>query len=163
MSRRVLVAGVGNVFRGDDAFGCEVARSLLSRILPPGVRVKDYGTRGHDLAYAMLDGYDAVILVDAVLRDGEPGTLHTLEIDPADPGGDDPLGTHGIDIPSACRLARAVGGTPPPLYLVGCVPADFGGDEGTMGLSASVAAAVEPAADRVEALLADLLAESPRA
>ncbi|MBA4062760.1 MAG: hydrogenase maturation protease [Isosphaera sp.] len=164
MSRRVLVAGIGNVFRGDDAFGCEVVRLLVGRALPPGVRVRDFGTRGHDLAYALLDGYDAVILVDAVRRDGEPGSLHTLELDPADPGGEDPPGTHGVDLPGACRLVRAMGGTPPPLYLVGCVPADFGGeDEGAMGLTDPVAAAVEPAAARVVALLAELLAEPARA
>src|SRR5271165_3610783 len=76
---RILIGGIGNIFFGDDAFGVEVARRLSGRPLPEGVRVVDFGIRGLDLAYALLDPYDAVILVDAVPRGGQPGTLYVLE------------------------------------------------------------------------------------
>ena len=76
---RILIAGIGNIFLGDDAFGVEVARRLVRRRLPDGVRVVDFGIRGLDLTYALLDGYEAVILVDAAPRGGPPGTLYVLE------------------------------------------------------------------------------------
>jgi hydrogenase maturation protease len=156
VSRRVLVAGVGNVFRGDDGFGSAVVRRLAGRALPAGVRVIDFGTRGHDLAYAVLDGYDAVILVDATRRGGPPGTLYTLEPSPDDfPAG--PVETHGVDLPAVFRLVRAMGGSLPPLRLVGCEPADLGpDDEGAFGLSRPVAAAVDHAVELVEATIADV-------
>lgn len=78
---RILVAGIGNIFLGDDAFGSEVARRLQSRPLPDGVRVVDFGIRGFDLVYALLDNYDLTIFVDATPRGGEPGTLYTIEPD----------------------------------------------------------------------------------
>jgi hydrogenase maturation protease len=156
VSRRVLVAGVGNVFRGDDGFGSEVVRRLARRDLPAGVRVIDFGTRGHDLAYAVLDGYDAVILVDATRRDGLPGTLYVLEPTPDDfPAG--PVETHGVDLPAVFRLVRAMGGSLPALRLVGCEPADLGADdEGAFGLSRPVATAVDRAVELVEATVADV-------
>lgn len=153
--RRVLVAGVGNLFRGDDGFGPEVARRLAATGLPPGVRVVDFGTRGHDLAYALLDGYDAVILVDATRRGGPPGTLYALEPAAADLAG--PGGTHGVDLPGVFGLVRAMCGTLPPLRLVGCEPAELGpDDEGAFGLTPPVAAAVGRAVGLVEEIVADL-------
>src|ERR1700719_105979 len=79
---RLLIAGVGNIFLGDDAFGVEGAQRLARRPLPEGVRVVDFGIRGLDLAYALLDGYEAVVLVDAAPRGGRPGTLYVLEPEP---------------------------------------------------------------------------------
>ncbi|MGH7848434.1 MAG: hydrogenase maturation protease, partial [Candidatus Binatia bacterium] len=73
---KILVAGIGNIFLGDDGFGVEVARELAKRKLPESVRVVDFGIRGFDLAYALLDGYDLTILVDAAPRGGLPGTLY---------------------------------------------------------------------------------------
>ena len=81
MSPTILVAGIGNIFLGDDAFGSEVARRLLLKPWPAGVRVEDFGIRGFDLTFALMDGYDAVILVDATPRGGVPGTLYTIEPD----------------------------------------------------------------------------------
>src|SRR5215831_17666462 len=81
--KRVLIAGIGNIFFGDDAFGCEVAAELLKRDLPEGVTVADFGIRGYDLAFAVMDGYDATILVDASPHGEVPGTVYLLEIDPA--------------------------------------------------------------------------------
>lgn len=157
---RILVAGVGNIFRGDDAFGCEVVRMLITRPLSPAVRVVDFGTRGHDLAYALLEDYDSVVLVDAIDRGGEPGTLATLELEPDPIGqGTRSLNPHGVDLPAVFDLVRLMGGTLPQLYLVGCKPAEFGtAEEGTMGLSEPVAAAVDEAIHRITAIVDRLLA-----
>src|ERR1044072_7226323 len=75
----ILVAGIGNIFLGDDAFGCEVVKRLAGRAWPDNVKVIDFGIRGFDLAYALLDGYDVTILVDATPRGETPGTLYTIE------------------------------------------------------------------------------------
>jgi hydrogenase maturation protease len=150
------VAGIGNLFRGDDGFGPEVARRLAVQDLPAGVRVADFGTRGHDLAYAMLDRYDAVVLVDAARRGGPPGTLYTLEPTPADLAAG-PVETHGVDLPGVFALVRAMGGSLPLIRLVGCEPADVGpDDEGALGLSAPVAAVVDRAAELVRTVVAEL-------
>ena len=79
MTDRVLVAGIGNIFLSDDAFGVEVAHRLSGRALPDGVRVEDYGIRGMHLAYDLLEGYDALVLVDAVPMGEPPGTLAVIE------------------------------------------------------------------------------------
>lgn len=153
---RILVAGVGNVFRGDDAFGVEVVRRLLARPRPEGVRVADFGLRGHDLAYVVLDGYDLLILVDAIRRDSAPGTLSTLELDPNAVMRVEATGGHGFDLPAAFRLVRDLGGVFPRVYLIGCEPAELGPeDEGLMELTAPVQKAVEHAVRVVESLLAD--------
>lgn len=162
---RILIAGVGNIFRGDDAFGVEVVRRLARREWPAGVRVFDFGTRGHDLAYAVLDGYDGVILVDATARDSPPGTLYAIEPAPNELAKPALFGAHAVDLPGVFAMVRAMGGTLPPLYLVGCEPAELGpDDEGTMGLSEPVAVAIESAVALVEALVARLVAaEAARA
>jgi hydrogenase maturation protease len=160
---RVLVAGLGNVFRGDDAFGVEVVSRLLARPRPEGARVADFGTRGHDLAYALLGGYDVLILVDAAPRNGPPGTLSALELDPAEVMRSAPAGGHGIDLPAAFRLVCELGGAFPRVRLVGCEPAELGSEEGQMGLSEPVRNAVERAAELVEELIAEVCAECRRA
>jgi hydrogenase maturation protease len=153
---RILVAGVGNVLLGDDGFGVEVVRALANRALPEGVRVVDFGVRGFDLTYAILDGYEAVILVDATHRSGPPGTLYVVEPDPSVPS-EALLDTHGMTPERVLHLVRAMGGEPPLLRLVGCEPATFGDeDEPVMGLSGPVAAAVAPAVQLVEDLVARL-------
>src|SRR5262249_56961070 len=124
---RVLVAGVGNIFLGDDAFGVEVVRRLGRRPLPDGVRVVDFGIRGLDLTYALLDGHEAVILVDALPRGGEPGTLYVLEPEIGAPLGDaPPVEGHGMDPVKVLHLAAAMGGQVGRLLLVGCEPAPPG-------------------------------------
>jgi hydrogenase maturation protease len=155
---RVLVAGVGNVFFGDDGFGVEVARRLLMRPWPPTVTIRDFGIRGMDFAYALLAGYDAAILVDTVKRGREPGTLYVLEPEegPEPEGAPFPLDTHAMDPARVLRFVRAMGGEPGPLHVVGCEPATFGqdDDEPTMGLSPHVEQAVAPAIVIIEALIA---------
>jgi hydrogenase maturation protease len=163
MSRpRLLIAGVGNIFLGDDAFGVEVARRLASRRLPDEVRVVDFGIRGLDLVYALLDGYDAVILVDAVPRGGPPGTLYVLEPDaggPPDPaGGEVVFEAHALDPAKVLRLAASMGGRVDHLLLVGCEPGPpLEPEDMCLGLSAPVAAAVDEAAPLIESLVEKLL------
>jgi hydrogenase maturation protease len=158
---RVLVAGVGNIFLGDDAFGAEVAQRLTRRPLPDGVRVVDFGIRGLDLTYALLDGYEAVILVDATPRGGRPGTLYVLEPDrgvPEAQGAGLLVQTHGMDPVKVLRLAAAMGGQVDRLFLVGCEPTPLDEAEETpMGLSEPVRAAVDEAVSLVESLVARLL------
>lgn len=146
----MLVAGIGNLFCGDDGFGPEVVRRLLaSEDLPPHVRAVDYGIRGMHLAYDLLDGYDALVLVDALPGDGEPGELSVLDV------GEDDLGVGGFDPHGMAPVAvlaslTDLGGSLPPTYVVGCCPRDVG--EG-IGLSAEVEAAVPEAATVVRSLL----------
>lgn len=153
---RILVAGIGNIFFGDDGFGVEVSRRLAGRPLPEGVRVVDFGIRGLDLTYALLDDYDGVVLVDTVMRGGEPGTLYVIE--PEVPEEDElSVEPHGLDPNTVLAMLRTMGGEVRRLRLVGCEPAALGSDEElAMGLSAKVAAAVEPAADLVESVVAEL-------
>jgi hydrogenase maturation protease len=152
--KRILVAGIGNIFFGDDGFGVEVSRRLSARQLPEGVRVVDFGIRGLDLTYALLDGWDAAILVDAAPRGGTPGTLYVLEPEVED---DLPpsIETHGMDPRKVLALVREMGCTPPLLRVVACEPRPVC-EELEMRLSPEVEAAVEPAVALVEDLVAQL-------
>jgi hydrogenase maturation protease len=162
---KILIAGIGNIFRGDDAFGVEVVRSLSTRELPQGVRVKDFGIRGFDLAFALLDGYDVTILVDATSRGEAPGTLYTIEPDLANLEElrlrEPDLETHGMNPVRVLQLAQSMEGSIGRILLVGCEPETLGSEEeGQMGLSATVARSVEGAADLIESLVAKLFEES---
>ncbi|HWG47160.1 MAG TPA: hydrogenase maturation protease [Gemmataceae bacterium] len=157
---RILVAGIGNIFLGDDAFGVEVAQRLAQRPLPEGMRVVDFGIRGLDLAYALLDGYEAVILVDAVPRGEPPGTLYVLELArdelPVPAGA--MIETHNMDPVKVLRLAEAMGGKMERLLLVGCEPTPVDVYEDMQsGLSDPVEATVEEAIRLIESLVARLL------
>ncbi len=159
---RVLVAGVGNIFLGDDAFGVEVAQRLARRRLPDGVRVVDFGIRGLDLVYALLDDYEAVILVDAAPRGGPPGTLYVLEPEPGGVPGPDGAGLvaepHSLHPANVLRLVAALGGQVRRLLVVGCEPAAPGDvEEMSAGLSAPVRVAVDEAVPLVESLVSKLL------
>ncbi|MGB8770717.1 MAG: hydrogenase maturation protease [Candidatus Korobacteraceae bacterium] len=160
MSQRILIACVGNIFLGDDAFGVEVARVLAAHDFPKGVRVEDFGIRAFDLAYALLGPWDAVILVDAVPRGDVPGTLYTIEPDLgsiADAQTEDaPLDGHSMDPVKVVQLAQTMGSIPARLLIVGCEPADCGGEEGRMGLSEPVQNSVAAAADMVEELVGQI-------
>jgi hydrogenase maturation protease len=151
--KRILVAGIGNIFFGDDAFGVEVSRRLGARTLPEGVRVVDFGIRGLDLTYALMEGWDAAILVDAAPRGGKPGTLYVLE--PEVDGVPASIETHGMDPAKVLALLREMGGTPPVLRIVGCEPGTI--PEGfEQRLSPEVEAAIDPAVALVEDLVAQL-------
>jgi hydrogenase maturation protease len=125
----ILIAGIGNIFFGDDAFGVEVARQLSQRPLPEGVSVVDFGIRGLDLTYALLDDYSVVILVDAVQRGGQPGTLYVIE-PTLDRTTDAMSGflveAHAMDPVRVFRLASILGGQVERLLIVGCEPATTG-------------------------------------
>jgi hydrogenase maturation protease len=157
MTARVLVAGIGNIFFGDDGFGVEVVRRLAQRPLPEGVKVVDFGIRALDLTYALLDGYDMAILVDATSRGRAPGTLYLIEPEIGDGTGPalPAFETHGMDAVKVLERARAMGGALPTLRVLGCEPSVLGNLEtGEMGLSAAVEAAVEDAVAVVERLVA---------
>jgi len=154
--RRVLVAGIGNVFFGDDGFGVEVVRRLGARPQREGVQVTDFGIRGLDLAYALADGYAAAILVDAVPRGGVPGTLYVLEPEVSSSAMGALTDTHSLEPTKILGMVRTMGGRLPVLRLVGCEPAVAEDEDMTMGLSVPVAAAVDGAVDLVEALVAEL-------
>jgi hydrogenase maturation protease len=143
---RVLVAGIGNVFRTDDGFGSEVARRLAGLPWPDGVRVVDYGIRGMHLAYDLLEPWDTVVLVDAVPDRGAVGTVALVEI-PADAGGRASVDAHGMDPATVLATLAALGGRlPARTLLVGCQVADTGDG---MGLTPAVAAAVPVAVETV--------------
>lgn len=155
-TRRVLVAGIGNIFFGDDGFGVEVVRRLRERGVPDGVDIVDFGIRGLDLTYALLAGYDVAVLVDALPRGGAPGTLYVLEPDVAT-SSPPSIETHGMEPMKALRLANALVGRLPVVRIVGCEPAppaEVG--EMEMGLSAAAAAAVPEAIHIVETLVTQL-------
>jgi hydrogenase maturation protease len=152
----VLVAGIGNIFLGDDAFGVEVAQRLARGCLPHGVRVVDFGIRGFDLAHALLEEQDAsVVLVDATPRGGEPGTLYVIEpsLEDAATANIEP---HAMDPLKVLRLAWSMGARPKRVLVVGCEPRPLDDDElemGLMGLSEAVAAAIDPAVELVKTLV----------
>jgi hydrogenase maturation protease len=159
----ILVAGIGNIFLGDDAFGVEVVRRMAGLKLPESVRVSDFGIRGFDLAYALQDGYETTILVDACPRGKTPGTLYVIEPDLM--GGNDPeapqavVEAHAMNPMSVLRMARAMNIKVKNVLLVGCEPETLGGEEGQMGLSAPVEAAVDEAVKLVESLVNRILNE----
>ncbi len=159
---RILIAGIGNIFFGDDAFGSEVARRLMSRGAPDGVRVVDFGIRGLDLAYALTDGYDAAILLDTTPRGGSPGTIYVMEPEPGDAQSHEDadllIQTHGMDPSRVLRLAKAMGAMPRRVRLVGCEPGTLGTDEDpVMGLSAPVESAIGGAIRIIDSLVAEFL------
>ena len=158
---RILVAGVGNIFLGDDAFGCEVIRRLQLRVFPPEVRVVDFGIRSLDLTYALLDGYDSVILVDAVPRGEAPGTLYLIEADVKAPGLDvapAALDLHGMEPAQVLRAVSAFGGIVKQLLIVGCEPSlQTAGDDEFPEMCPAVQAAIDEAAEMVERLVKEQL------
>jgi hydrogenase maturation protease len=156
MSKRILVAGIGNIFLGDDGFGVEVVRRLAGRELPEGVEVVDFGIRGLDLAYALQEEYELVVFVDATPRGQEPGTVYLIEPE-IEEDGEVTLDTHGMDPVKVIKLSRALGAGPTRTLVVGCEPQvvvsgeDY--DDMLMELSEPVRAAVEEAVKLVESLV----------
>ena len=161
MTARILVAGIGNIFLGDDGFGSEVVRNAEIPPDDPSVRVIDYGIRGMHLAYDLLEEWDTLVLVDAVPSRGSPGTLHVFQADhEADAAADTESGSaapgvdaHGMDPSAVFASLRALGGSPPYTVVVGC---ETGSVEEGMGLTEPVANAVPRAARAVEEIVAAL-------
>jgi hydrogenase maturation protease len=158
---KIMIAGIGNIFLGDDAFGSEVARRLASRPWPAGVRVVDFGIRGLDLAYALCNGHDLTVLIDAAPRGGAPGTLYVIEPDVSDLSTADSspalVDAHSLDPLQVLKMARAQGAELNGIVLVGCEPGDLGGEEGRLGLTDPVEAAANEAIEVVESLVRNFL------
>src|SRR5271165_4498998 len=158
----ILVAGIGNIFLGDDGFGVEVVRRLATRRLPASVRVADFGIRGFDLAYALQDGYETTILVDAFPHGQEPGTVSVIEPDLEDIGSDATpqagIDTHGMNPMNVLHMADSMGAPLKGILLVGCEPAMLGPDEGQMGLSEPVEKAVNEAVNLLDSVITKILA-----
>ena len=151
MSGRILVAGVGNVFLRDDAFGVEVVKLLAERPQPPGVQIKEYGIRGVHLVYELLDGYELFVLVDAAPRGEPPGTVTVLEVELPSPGAQPVIDAHSLTPDAIFGLLSSLGGHPGRCLVVACEPAEI--DAG-MGLSDPVRAALPHAVRVVEEILA---------
>ena len=160
----ILVAGIGNIFLGDDAFGVEVVRRMAGLDLPASVRVADFGIRGFDLAYALQDGYETTILVDACPHGQAPGTLYVIEPDlkalDAPNAAPATVEAHAMNPMNVLRMAKAMNIDVRNVLLVGCEPETLGGEEGQMGLSPPVDAAVDEAVKLVESLVNRILNEN---
>lgn len=161
---QILVTGIGNIFLGDDAFGVEVVRRLQVRGLPNAVRAVAFGIRGLDLAYALQDGYETTIFVDAYPRGKDPGTVSVVEPDlnELEHQAEDFLQPHAMTPMNVLRIARTMNGGAKRILLEGCEPLNLGGEEGVMGLSPVVAAAVDVAAEKIVSLVHELLNDELR-
>jgi hydrogenase maturation protease len=153
VSGRTLVAGVGNIFLSDDAFGCEVVRMMAGRPVPAGVQVRDFGIRGVHLAYDLLDGCDLFVLVDAAARGEAPGTVSVIEVEVPgpDPSAGPVMDAHDLTPDAIFTLLGSLGGRPGRSLLVACEPADVSAG---MGLSGPVQEALPHAVRAIEEIIA---------
>ncbi|HLY71530.1 MAG TPA: hydrogenase maturation protease [Puia sp.] len=153
--KRVMIAGVGNLFMKDDAFGVEVVKKMMQKEFPEGVEIKDFGTGGLKLAYDLMKGYDGLILLDASKRGGSPGTLYVIEPDEKEFQSSleegDTIDPHGGDPLTVLRFVKAFGSWPAKVMIVACEPAST--DEFEMGLSDSVKASVDKAIEFVNEII----------
>jgi hydrogenase maturation protease len=145
MSGGVLIAGIGNIFQSDDGFGVEVANRLSERELPAGVRVEDFGIRGVHLAYELLEGYDGLVIIDAVPMEEPPGTLAIIDATDDDEDASTlPVDAHTMSPEVVLATLAGLGGSLERIFVLGCQPATL--EEG-MGLSPQVTAVVETAVE----------------
>jgi hydrogenase maturation protease len=160
--KHILIAGIGNIFLGDDAFGCDVARELAARELPAEVTVRDFGIKSYDLAYALAGNHDAIILVDATPRGDVPGTTYLVEIDPRELAEFEPESpdAHTMNPVNALKMAQSVAPVTAKIYLVGCEPAKLESEDGDIGLSEPVQRAIPQAIELIERVLIQELARS---
>ena len=158
---KILVAGIGNIFLGDDGFGVEVATRLAARSVGEGVRVTDFGIRGLDLAYALMDGPEVTILIDACPRDEAPGTLYVVEPNLSSFGSPNnspvAVDAHAMNPMAVLGMAKSMGAPLHRVLLVGCQPETLGPEEGQMGLSETVENSVNPAVELTESLITRIL------
>jgi hydrogenase maturation protease len=158
MTTRILVAGIGNIFLGDDGFGSEVVRNADIPQGDASVRVIDYGIRGMHLAYDLLEDWDTLVLVDAVPSRGNPGALHVFQADHESGSAATGMDSHSMDPAAVFASLRALGGNPPYTVVVGC---EAGSVEEGIGLTEPVAKAVPRAARAVEEIVAALSTSTP--
>jgi hydrogenase maturation protease len=156
--KQILVAAVGNLWKRDDGFGTAVAKRLREAEQPSGVSVADFGTSGLDLAYEVMRGYSALVLIDITRQGGTPGTLYVMEADPAsvelgiEDG--DIIDPHDMDPQTVLRFVKSVNGWPGKVVVIGCEPGEV--EEYGIGLTPEVEAAVETAARLVGETVAEL-------
>jgi hydrogenase maturation protease len=160
--KRVMIAGVGNMFLKDDGFGGAVIKKMHSRQFPEGVEVKDFGTGGLKLAYDLMKGYDELILLDASARGEKPGTLFVIEPDEKDFNADlmegGPIDPHGADPVTVLRFVKSIGSWPGKVMIVGCEPETV--DDFEIGLSCPVSAAIDKAVEMVDEILHEMYTDS---
>jgi hydrogenase maturation protease len=156
---KILIAGIGNIFHGDDAFGCEVIRELVNADLPPHITITDFGIRGYDLAYALNDGYDLAIMVDAVTCQKSPGTVCLIEPDlnRLNELAPETVDAHSLNPVAVLQMAQSVGALGKKLLLVGCEPASLENEDGELGLSDPVRQAVPEAVKLIQSLVTEAL------
>jgi hydrogenase maturation protease len=171
---KILVAGIGNIFLGDDAFGSEVARRLMDESLPPEVRIIDFGIRTYDLAYAIMDGYDVTVLIDITKQGRKPGTVYLIEPELNEAGSPGSGGAspypadanladaHSMDPARVLQMLRRFGNSPGKLYLIGCEPEILEAEDGQIGMSEAVENSVPQAIEWIKMLVSDLLQENPK-
>jgi hydrogenase maturation protease len=161
-TKQILVAGVGNAWLRDDGFGGAVAKALSERDLADGVHVMDFGTGGLDLAYEVMRGYDALILLDVSRQGGEPGTLYVMEASEEDVEGGiedgQMIDPHGMDPQTVLRFVKYVGGWPGRVVVIACEPAEV--EDVGFGLSEAVQASVERAVGVVLDTIAELASDA---
>lgn len=160
--KRIVIAGIGNIFLGDDGFGVKVVEELLRRSQPAGVSVVDFGIRSYDLAFALAAGYDAIILVDAAARGETPGTVSLIQpdISRARELDGEAVNAHSLNVAAVLQMAQSLGGRIGKVYLVGCEPSNLTeSDTGDFVLSPPVEAAVPAAIQMVGSLVSELLKE----
>ena len=160
--KKILIAGIGNIFHGDDGFGCETVRELTHRTFPDGVTVRDFGIRSYDLAYALTNGYDTAILVDAVSHKTDPGTVYLIEPDLNRLDGMQTAlaDAHTTSPITVLQMAKSLGKISRKVFLVGCEPAVLENDSGEIGLSPQVKRAVPAAVELIESFVGELISES---
>lgn len=150
----VLIAGIGNIFHGDDAFGVEVASTLAKTTLPDNVRAVDFGIRGFDLVLALLEGPALTIFVDVVSRGGAPGTLYLIEPFLNEAGDANVIeNAHGLDPVKVLAMAKQMGAPDTRVLVIGCEPATLGEESDTLDLSDAVRAAVQPAIEMIWSII----------
>lgn len=158
--KRVIIAGVGNMFMKDDGFGGAVIKKMMGKEFPEGVEVKDFGTGGLKLAYDLMKGYDGLILLDASSRGEKPGTLYVIEPNENDIDADlehAPIDPHGADPVTVLRFVKSIGSWPAKVLIVACEPETI--DEFEIGLSDSVNASVDKAIEMVDEIIKDIYSE----
>ncbi len=159
--RKILIAGVGNAWLRDDGFGGEVARRLEQLSLPEGVVVMDAGTGGLELAYEVMRGYDALVILDVSRQGGEPGTLYVMEPDEQSASGGiedgEVINPHGMDPQTVLRFVKSIGAWPGRVMVIACEPADV--EEMGWGLTEQVKEAVDRAVTLVVETVEELRSE----
>jgi hydrogenase maturation protease len=158
VKKRVMIAGIGNMFMRDDGFGSAVVKKIMNKQFPEGVEVKDFGTGGLKLAYDLMKGYDGLIFLDTSARGEKPGTLYVIEPDEKDFSNDleqgGPIDPHGADPVTVLRFVKSIGSWPAKVFIVACEPETV--EDFEIGLSEPVNKAIDTAIEMVDDIIKDI-------